>query len=55
VILRRPRLPHFIDWLTVRSLRVGESSLDLMLRRHDSTVAVTLLARDGDAEVEVML
>ena len=53
--LRRPRLPQMIDWLCVRGLRVGEGSLDVMLRRHDSSVAVNLLNRDGDAEVEVLL
>jgi glycogen debranching enzyme len=55
VILRRPRLPQFIDWLKVSDLRVGESCVDLMLRRHDSSVAVNLLRREGDAEVEVVL
>lgn len=53
--LRRPRLPQFIDWLSVRGLQVGEGKLDLMLRRHDGSVAVNLLNREGDAEVEVML
>jgi glycogen debranching enzyme len=55
VILRRPCLPPFLDWLTVHDLRIGESRLDLMFRRHESSVAVTLLRREGDAEVEVML
>jgi len=53
--LRKPRLPHFIDWMTVRRLSIGAASVDLMLRRHDSSVAVNLLARNGAAEVEVML
>jgi glycogen debranching enzyme len=55
VILRRPCLPPFLDWLRVRELRVGSSSLDLMIRRHDSSVAVNLTRREGDAEVEVLL
>ena len=55
MILRRPCLPAFLDWLTVRDLRVGESRLDLMFRRHESSVAVNLLHREGSAEVEVML
>ena len=53
--LRRPRLPTSVDWLVVRRLQVGEARLDLMLRRHDSSVAVNLLSREGDAEVEVVL
>ena len=53
--LLRPRLPHFLDWMTVKRLQIGAASVDLLLRRHDSGVAVTLLAREGSAEVEVML
>ena len=55
VILRQPRLPHFLDWIEIRRLSVGASRVDLLLRRHDSSVAVNLLAREGDVEVEVML
>jgi glycogen debranching enzyme len=55
VRLREPRLPAFLDWLAVRRLPVGASRLDLMVRRHDSTVAVNLLAREGRADVEVLL
>jgi glycogen debranching enzyme len=55
VTLRRPALPPFLDWLAVRGLRIGEAKLDLMFRRHDSSVAVNLLNREGEAEVEVML
>ncbi|HWI38786.1 MAG TPA: amylo-alpha-1,6-glucosidase [Burkholderiales bacterium] len=53
--LRRPRLPQFIDWMTVRRLKVGDASLDLMIRRHDSSVAVNLLSETRAAEVEVLL
>ncbi len=49
------RLPQFLDWLSVRGLRIGESTLDLMFRRHDSSVAVNLVKREGDAEVDVLL
>jgi glycogen debranching enzyme len=55
VILREPRLPPFLDWLTIKGLRVGDSRLDVLLRRHDSSVAVNLLSREGAAEVEVVL
>jgi glycogen debranching enzyme len=53
--LRRPRLPAFIDWLQIRRLQVGDSRLDLLFRRQETSVAVSLLSRQGDAEVEVML
>ena len=54
VRLRQPRLPAFVDWLVVKRLCVGESRLDLVVRRHDSSVAVNLLERQGAAEVEVV-
>ena len=53
--LRQPRLPRFIEWMTVKRLPIGAARVDLLLRRHDSSVAVNLLAREGAAEVEVML
>jgi glycogen debranching enzyme len=55
VRLRQPRLPQFLESLVVRRLSVGRSKLDLMFRRQDSSVAVTLLSREGNAEVEVLL
>ena len=55
VRLRQPRLPAFVDWLAIRRLQVGTSRLDLIVRRHDSSVAVNLLAREGHADVEVLL
>jgi glycogen debranching enzyme len=55
VRLRQPRLPRFIDSLAVHRLCVGESRLDLLFRRQEPGVAVTLLSREGGADVEVLL
>jgi glycogen debranching enzyme len=55
VRLRQPRLPEFLDWLAVRRLRVGKGRVDLLFRRQDSSVAVSLLAREGGADVGVAL
>ncbi len=52
---RHPRLPDFIDHLILRRVRVGESQVDLMLRRHGVDVAVNLLSRMGDVRVSVTL
>jgi hypothetical protein len=41
--------------MMVKRLRVGEGRVDLMIRRHDSSVAVNLLQLDGATEVEVIL
>ncbi|HEX7054963.1 MAG TPA: amylo-alpha-1,6-glucosidase [Burkholderiales bacterium] len=55
LVMRRPRLPQFLDWLSIKRLRVGDARVDLMVRRHDSSVAVNLVSREGNAEVEVLL
>ena len=55
LILRRPRLPAFLDWLEIDRLQVGDARLHLVLRRHESSVAVNLVEREGEAEVEVVL
>jgi glycogen debranching enzyme len=55
LVMRRPRLPHLLDWLSIKRLQVGEARVDLMVRRHDSSVAVNLVSREGKAEVEVLL
>jgi glycogen debranching enzyme len=55
LVMRRPRLPHFLDWLSIKRLQLGDARVDLMVRRHDSSVAVTLISREGKAEVEVLL
>jgi glycogen debranching enzyme len=55
VTLHRPGLPPFLDWLKVSRLQVGASRLDLLFSRQEQSVAVSLLSREGDAEVEVML
>ncbi len=54
--LRRPRLPTFLDWLEIRRLQVGpDAQVDLLIRRDEESVAVSLLSRSGGAEVEVLL
>jgi len=48
------RFPSNLDSLVVRRLCVGESRVDLLFRRQESSVAVSLLSREGGAEVEVL-
>ncbi len=52
--LRQPRLPEFLDHVTVPALAVSESRLD-KLRRYGSDVSVNVPRRDGDAQVTVTL
>jgi glycogen debranching enzyme len=53
--LRRPHLPEFLDWMRVRNLRMADTRVELMVQRHRGEVAVSLLERDGPAELQVIL
>jgi hypothetical protein len=53
VVLRRPRLPDFLDWVRIRDLRVAGGSLCLFLRRAHRTVAVEVETASPDLRVEV--
>jgi glycogen debranching enzyme len=52
---RRPRLPGFLDEVTIRALALGASRFDLLLRRYGADVSVNVLRRDGSAQVSVTL
>ena len=45
--LRNPRLPSFLEEVTLRNLRLGQSSIDLMVRRHDHGVSLQVLRNAG--------
>lgn len=47
----RPRLPGFLDEVTLRGLRLGEASVDLLARRHGNDVVVSILSRTGELTV----
>jgi len=49
----RPVLPAFLNEVEIRNLRVGEASVNLILRRRDKDVTVQVLRRDGQVEVAV--
>ncbi|HTZ66281.1 MAG TPA: amylo-alpha-1,6-glucosidase [Roseiarcus sp.] len=53
VCFRRPTLPDFLDRVVIRSLTVGGSQVDILLRRYASDVSVNVLRRVGNAEVMV--
>jgi glycogen debranching enzyme len=52
---RQPRLPAFLDEVTLRNLAIGDSRLDVLLRRHGPEVSVNVLRRHGSAQVSVTL
>ena len=52
--LRNPRLPPFLDDVTLRNLQLGSSSVDIKVRRHHRDVSVEILGQQGHAQVSVI-
>jgi glycogen debranching enzyme len=52
--LRNPVLPSFLDEITLRNLRLGESVCDLKVRRHGDEVSVEPLRKSGELQVSVL-
>jgi glycogen debranching enzyme len=55
VRLRSPRLPKFLDEVILRNLHVGDSSVDIAVRRHGENVSLSVLKTQGVIEVSVLL
>ena len=51
ILLREPRLPAFLEEVTLRNLHLGQSTVDLMLRRHDNDVSIQVLRNDGQIRI----
>jgi glycogen debranching enzyme len=51
--IHRPHLPDWLRSVTIRGLRVADTSIDLQYRREDSTTLVAVLGRRGKIEVLV--
>ncbi|MGH8429497.1 MAG: amylo-alpha-1,6-glucosidase, partial [Solimonas sp.] len=47
VRLRNPRLPPFLDEVTLRNLRLGGSSSDIRIRRNGDDVSLEILRTRG--------
>ena len=54
ILLRKPRLPPFLGEVTLRNLRLGESTLDLRLRRHGDDVSLQVLRNEGQVMVSAV-
>ena len=53
--LRNPRLPAFLDEVILRNLKMGESSIDLKVRRHADDVSLEVLQARGKIQASVIL
>ena len=51
ILLRNPRLPPFLQEVTLRNLRLNQSAVDLMLRRHGNDVSLQVLRNEGQIRV----
>jgi glycogen debranching enzyme len=49
----RPVLPNRLDWLMLKSLRIGSAQVDLRFTRHDDRIAVDATIRAGHLDVHV--
>jgi glycogen debranching enzyme len=50
----QPALPREIDEVRIRRLRLGDASVDVLLRRYAADVAVNVIERRGDVRVVVV-
>lgn len=55
IIFTKPLLPEFLPEVKISNLKIGEASLDLILRRHsEQDVGVNILRREGNIEVKIL-
>jgi glycogen debranching enzyme len=54
VLFTYPILPVFLHELQIKNLTVGKASIDLLVRRHELDVGITVMHRQGDVEVVVV-
>ena len=54
ILLRSPRLPAFLDEVTLRHLRLGNASVDLTVRRYGEDVSLQILRNEGQIRVAVV-
>jgi glycogen debranching enzyme len=54
VRFEHPILPTFLNELTIRSLAIGKSRIDLKIERHDEEIVVTPLDRRDGVEIKIV-
>lgn len=53
IFFKNPILPPFLDSMTVRNLRVGNSSIDFSCNRYEKSVAINILKKEGDIGITI--
>ena len=51
ILLRKPQLPPFLDEVTLRNLRLGQSTVDLNVRRQGDNVSLQVMRNEGQIKV----
>jgi glycogen debranching enzyme len=51
ILLHKPQLPSFLDEVTLRNLRLGQSAVDLRLRRHGTDASLEVVHNEGEIRV----
>lgn len=49
-----PILPESLHEVQIRNLKVGKASLDIVVKRHELDVGITVTRREGHVEVVVV-
>ena len=52
--LRQPRLPAFLDEVTLRNLQLGRARADIKVRRHRDDVSLEILRAEGAVQVSII-
>jgi hypothetical protein len=55
VELRRPYLPPWVDRATLRGMRIGSGSVDLLIHKWRGTTTAEVLRRSGPLEVVIRI
>ncbi|MEW5729788.1 MAG: amylo-alpha-1,6-glucosidase [Pseudomonadota bacterium] len=51
----RPALPDALDKVEIRGLRIGASTVDVVLNRHPHSVGINVLRRQGEVDIRVTM
>jgi hypothetical protein len=49
--INSPVLPPWLNWVELRNLRVGESTISLIFRREGEMTGFSMLAKEGSVRV----
>jgi glycogen debranching enzyme len=55
ITFQAPRLPHFVQWLSIRGLSLAGHSVDLLLQRYENNVGIEVKRNSGGLDVVVRI